>query len=154
MTDLLDLNSFEADFIAGKYDHLLKNLKAPGKKVLAENKAREKRLKEQHKLLESKLKQEKPVEIPKPISLIHNYLVIHCKCCEKDSIMLQQTRIKFAYADGKRFHFQELDSVLEKELGGMLDKFKKEAEHVTLMVEQCSYCVNELLNKELKNGTD
>lgn len=145
-SDILDLAEFEREFAAGKFDHLVANIKKgkPQNVVPIDKKKLEKqnKAKQSAKLLEQKLTITKPVEIPKPAAIQKNFLVLTCKCCENTQILLQSTRIRLDYKkDGsvtQKSHFIDYD---EKMLKDLKESLPEVPQHTPLMVEFCNYCL-------------
>ena len=137
----LDLLEFEKELKAGKYDHVLKELKTATAKDRIKQKVR-KEQKEKEKLLQQQAF--KPVELPEPAAIQKNFLILVCECCGSETVYLQNTRIRFDYKESKtgvkRSHYEDFDETLLKNVKRELSEI---AAHTSLLIEKCNHCLFE-----------
>lgn len=151
ITDILDLAEFEREFAAGKFDHLVANIKKTRSvEVLKAKHAADKARKnaEKQRMLEQKAELTKPIEVPVPAAIIKNFLIITCLCCEKETISLQKTQIRMDYKEtksaAKRSHFVDFDTVPKSEIGKDLTEVPV---HTVLLLEKCNNCLTKIEDK-------
>jgi hypothetical protein len=80
-----NLVEFEQEFLAGKYDHLISQIKKP--KALQGGKKKQVAIRIQPTIPR--------VEFPVPVSLVEQYITYTCKACNCRSRILTQTLIKY-----------------------------------------------------------
>jgi hypothetical protein len=132
-----NLEEFELEFKAGKYDHLMQMLKAP-------KQGKVKQAKPAKKVVAVKVIKHIPqVELPVPVCLVESYITYTCKTCERKSRILNQTLIKYSLR--KAFIFKAITTANRSDFKYLrsLGKEKVEWQEELLTIEMCAECTEQ-----------